>query len=202
MYYYQASNSLESEFSTGTAISAASDSHSTGNQVHRSHSLTEIEMTKYRSISHDSDVHYDDDDYDFDFDEGVNHEEHPLAPSALPFSEFSSPLVKIQNKLHPKEISFIRSFLRCFLVVCTSLVAAFIPNIGLLVSLAGATSGTALALIFPPLLEVYISKQQHVVMSRPRALFCGISIVVGVLGAIVGTAISLRDIYVIANGIK
>ena len=99
----------------------------------------------------------------------------------------------------PNDISFIRSFLRVFLVFCTALVAAFIPNIGLLVSLAGASSGTSLALIFPPLLEVLICRQQGVVLSTPRLLFCIASIGVGTIGAVLGTLISLSAIFSFAR---
>ena len=148
-------------------------------------------MNRYRSVSHDSDNTEGEYELDLDLDQDQEYTEDegarrlPQLPSA---------------HLDPSDISFIRSFLRLVLVICTVLVAAFIPNIGLLVSLAGATSGTSLALIFPPLLEVCITRQQRVsCMSKPRWLFCVVSMGIGVIGAILGTLISLNDIYYSMN---
>jgi hypothetical protein len=166
----------------------------------RSHSMTEIEMDRYRhrsvSIetdhSEDLDLEYDDNNYNYNFNDNCD-EESPLASS--PLVDYASSPSSTLKHLDPSDVSFIRSFLRVFLVVCTALVAAFIPNIGMLVSLAGATSGTSLALIFPPLLEVCVSRQQRVVVSQTRLIFCFVSICVGVIGAILGTLMSLSDIY-------
>ena len=130
-------------------------------------------------------------DLELDFDE-EEEEETSLSTS---FADLESSPNSSLHTLDPSDISFIRSFLRVLLVVCTALVAAFIPNIGLLVSLAGATSGTSLALIFPPLLEVCISRQQQIDISSSRFVFCVISIFIGILGAILGTVMSLSAIY-------
>lgn len=153
-------------------------------------SMSELELQKFRA-SQDSNISDGTDlseEMDFDASEPDIFDSSPPAGS-------EPPLQKKSIEYAPGDIFFIRSLLRCVLVVCTALVAAFVPNIGLLVSLAGATSGTSLALIFPPLLDVCISRQQRVEVSYPRSVFCGISIAVGIVGALVGTALSLSDIY-------
>lgn len=183
IFSYQATHSLDShQFSEETA-----DIREEYYNVQRSHSMTELETPRYRTFSQDSDPNEGDGLMQYTEELRFAPEQH-VSGDASP-----RPLSSIKS-LDPEDISFIRSFLRCFLVICTSLVAAFIPNIGLLVSLAGATSGTSLALIFPPLLEISISRIQHVRMSYSRLLFCVVSAVVGVTGAVIGTVISLKDI--------
>ena len=80
--------------------------------------------------------------------------------------------------------------IRLALVLGTGLLAAIIPNVGLLVSLAGASSGATLALILPSLIDLYTTKD----LSMLRyGLNCG-SIFLGVVGAIAGTYLSVVDI--------
>lgn len=186
MFSYQSNQSIS--FDVGASAGKSDDDHinthiDDGDVVLRSRSMNDIEMNRYRVISNDSGHTDHTDDLDLDLD--------------VDYHEVEEKTLILHNGFaHPHaDISFIRSFLRFFLVLCTALVAAFIPNIGLLVSLAGASSGTSLALIFPPLLEVSVSRQQQVGMSLPRLLFCVASIGIGCIGAILGTTMSLNDIY-------
>ena len=147
---------------------------------HKSRSMSDLEMSTYGSFSI------------------VNHEsngDHPKDSLSAARSFDASPPTPLLNQYRlGGDISFIRSLLRLFLVMCTGFFAAYIPNIGLLVSLAGASSGTSLALIFPPLLEVVLSKQQGVGISQIRLIFCIVSICIGINGTILGTSISIHDI--------
>eukprot|EP00607_Mallomonas_marina_P002948 CAMPEP_0182431702 /NCGR_PEP_ID=MMETSP1167-20130531/51024_1 /TAXON_ID=2988 /ORGANISM="Mallomonas Sp, Strain CCMP3275" /LENGTH=488 /DNA_ID=CAMNT_0024618333 /DNA_START=281 /DNA_END=1747 /DNA_ORIENTATION=- len=84
-----------------------------------------------------------------------------------------------------------RELFRIILVLSTALVAILVPNVGLLVSLAGATSGAALSLIIPPLIDWKLSSK----VTLARHIMNTISLVVGVIAAIVGTTAALVDIF-------
>eukprot|EP00602_Paraphysomonas_sp_CaronLab_P002276 CAMPEP_0185031400 /NCGR_PEP_ID=MMETSP1103-20130426/18860_1 /TAXON_ID=36769 /ORGANISM="Paraphysomonas bandaiensis, Strain Caron Lab Isolate" /LENGTH=342 /DNA_ID=CAMNT_0027566915 /DNA_START=758 /DNA_END=1782 /DNA_ORIENTATION=+ len=90
---------------------------------------------------------------------------------------------------------FPRSTVRVVVVISTAVVATLVPDVGLLVSLAGASSGTALALILPPTLDIAISYLQKSHISSIRLAFNIVSIAFGVFGAFVGTLLSVKDIY-------
>ena len=75
----------------------------------------------------------------------------------------------------------------------TVVLAEAIPQLGLFISLVGAVSSTALALIFPPLIEMVVCWQ------NASLSFCTISkdiviILIGLLGFVTGTYESLTSI--------
>lgn len=100
---------------------------------------------------------------------------------AVPTSEDSS------TSTQPTIPQFV---IRYFLVISTGLLATLIPNVGLLVSLAGASSGATLALILPPLIDLYINKN---IPSIRYGINCA-SVALGIVGAIAGTYMSVVDI--------
>lgn len=92
------------------------------------------------------------------------------------------------GQLFPKPI------IRICLVCCTSLVSTLVPNVGLLVSLAGASSGAALALVFPPLFDLVLHRQEILKLSLFEIFVDLISIFLGISAGVLGTAVSLHDI--------
>ena len=84
-----------------------------------------------------------------------------------------------------------RSLLRFGLVIFTALIAITVPNVGLLIALSGASSGAALSLIIPPLVDMKIAETR---LNWNRLLVNIISIIIGTLGAIIGTYVALQDI--------
>jgi hypothetical protein len=94
----------------------------------------------------------------------------------------------------PDPPRFPRVFVRIGLVLVSSLVATLVPDVGLLVSLAGASSGAALALIFPPLFDLTLrrnSKEPLTLIEHSLHIF---SIGIGLFAAVLGTAVSVMDI--------
>ncbi|XP_068207480.1 proton-coupled amino acid transporter-like protein pathetic [Palaemon carinicauda] len=67
--------------------------------------------------------------------------------------EIMAPVVR--RRFEGEKTKFIAEYIcRSLLVVLTFALAAAIPNIGLFISLVGAVSSSALALIFPPLIDI------------------------------------------------
>jgi hypothetical protein len=90
-----------------------------------------------------------------------------------------------------------RSAVRVLVVLCSAAVAVVVPNVGLLVSLAGASSGAALSLVCPSLMALYIpdyNYEQPLLSPGLKVGLCGVSIALGVVGAVAGTAVALSDI--------
>mmetsp|Transcript_23975 Transcript_23975/g.36277 ORF Transcript_23975/g.36277 Transcript_23975/m.36277 type:complete len:493 (+) Transcript_23975:106-1584(+) len=95
--------------------------------------------------------------------------------------------------------------LRLILTLFTFLVAVIVPNVQVLISLAGALAGASVSLLIPPMLELaYISRKEvsqencsyGVMFSswlRPRVR-CYLSIAFGVVFLLIGTISSLMDI--------
>ena len=88
-----------------------------------------------------------------------------------------------------------RTLFRVGLVACTALVAIAVPNVGTLIALSGATSGSTLSLIIPPLLDYYLVAKPAVKWPVWRHVLNMCSLVVGVLAAVIGTAMALADIF-------
>ncbi|KAK7079824.1 hypothetical protein SK128_017929 [Halocaridina rubra] len=83
--------------------------------------------------------------------------------------------------------------MRTALVIITFLLAAAIPNIGLFISLVGAVSSSALALIFPPILEIvtfWPDKGKYNSRLIKSILIC----LFGLVGFVTGTASSIQAI--------
>jgi hypothetical protein len=87
-----------------------------------------------------------------------------------------------------------RSLVRILLVCFSSMVSTLVPDVGLLVSLAGASSGAALALIFPPLLYLTLHQNKKEKIAVSELTIHILSIVVGLTAAVLGTAVSLLEI--------
>eukprot|EP01041_Mallomonas_annulata_P009708 gene9708-20185_t len=130
----------------------------------------------------------DNGDYDNDNDNGTD----------FSSSRCSSPM-KIQSSnewllyvVYCKDFFKSRGMFRVVLVSLTALIAILIPNVGLLISLAGASSGSALSMIIPPLIDMKINRES---ISIQRLVMNFFSIFIGSLGAIIGTFVAIRDIF-------
>lgn len=86
------------------------------------------------------------------------------------------------------------------LVLISSLVATLVPNVGLLVSLAGASSGAALALIFPPVFDLTLRRNSQEQLTLRKHFLHFFSIGLGSLAAVLGTAVSVIEILRILFG--
>ncbi len=84
--------------------------------------------------------------------------------------------------------------MRVCLVCFTSLVSTLVPNVGMLVSLAGASSGAALALVFPPLFDLVLHRDRKSQLSSCEIFVDIFSVLLGISAAILGTFVSIRDI--------
>lgn len=87
-----------------------------------------------------------------------------------------------------------RCSIRVITIISTALVAYLIPNVGLLVSLTGASSGAALGLIIPSAIDLAQSQQLHIKLSKWRIVLNLISICLGIFGGVAGTLYAIRDI--------
>ncbi|XP_043982126.1 proton-coupled amino acid transporter 1 isoform X2 [Gambusia affinis] len=89
--------------------------------------------------------------------------------------------------------------LRTFLVIITCVLAILIPELDLVISLVGSVSSSFLALIFPPILEIFAF---HTEGLSPLAIIRNLIIsVVGLIGFILGTYIAIVEI-VARNNVK
>ena len=88
-----------------------------------------------------------------------------------------------------------RDTIRISLVLITSLISTLVPNVGMLVSLAGASSGAALSLIFPPVVDLVLYIWMKESRTYGELIVDILSIVLGILAAIFGTISSLQDIW-------
>jgi hypothetical protein len=134
------------------------------------------------------------------------------SPLVLEMGEHTSPQSKMQSPQnsgflppchhsqseedsHPEAPPrFPRVSVRIMLVLISSLVATLIPNVGLLVSLAGASSGAALALIFPPLFDLTLRRDSKEPLTLSEQFLHFFSIGLGSLAAVLGTAVSVMEI--------
>ncbi|KAL0902795.1 hypothetical protein ABMA27_000589 [Loxostege sticticalis] len=83
---------------------------------------------------------------------------------------------------------------RAMLVLLTFILAESIPHLGLFISLVGAVSSTALALIFPPLIEMVVASQKPEGASCFMIIKDCIIILMGVFIFITGTYESVASI--------
>lgn len=80
---------------------------------------------------------------------------------------------------------------RTCLVAATAIVAIVVPDIGLLIALAGATSGATLSMVLPPMIDWQISTKPF--SMQRRVLNC-MSVIIGILGTVIGTVVAVMDI--------
>jgi len=100
----------------------------------------------------------------------------------------------IRKHFQTKNTKFLAEYtLRTCIVLITFVLAALIPNIGLVVSLIGAVAQTTLALMIPPFIEIctFWSHEKE----RTRLVVKGTFIfLVGLLGFVTGTVMSIASI--------
>ena len=99
----------------------------------------------------------------------------------------------ISRKIAPEKQNFFVYFLRYSLVITTCMVAELIPHLALFISLVGAFAGTALALIFPPVIDLLCKYCQHKLTTRVWLQNLGL-FSFGILGFTTGTYASLVQI--------
>lgn len=83
---------------------------------------------------------------------------------------------------------------RALLVLLTFILAESIPQLGLFISLVGAVSSTALALIFPPLIELVASSQKPTGITTFMAIKDIVIILLGLFVFVTGTYESIASI--------
>jgi len=84
-----------------------------------------------------------------------------------------------------------RNVFRSLLVISTAGLAIVIPCFGLFASLCGAFSNSFISFIFPPLFYLKLFGRTTPMLKK---LACGFVFLVGVVGMVVGTAVSGKDI--------
>lgn len=84
----------------------------------------------------------------------------------------------------------------CICMLVSVILAATIPHLDLMISLVGTLSSSAIALIFPPLLDLvtFSSDLDHFGRCYWRAVKDVLVIIVGLIGFIVGTAVTIMSI--------
>ncbi|KAI1721320.1 transmembrane amino acid transporter protein [Ditylenchus destructor] len=99
----------------------------------------------------------------------------------------------ISRKIAPEKQNLLVYSLRYTLVVVTCLGAELIPHLALFISLIGAFAGSALALLFPPIIDLLCAYSQRKLTQRKWALNLFLFIF-GIFGFITGTYASLVQI--------
>lgn len=88
---------------------------------------------------------------------------------------------------------------RVFLVICTWLAAVLVPNLGALIALIGAISGSLLAIILPALINLRCDRPDH---TREEQLIDMFLIGFGSVGGILGSALAISQALVGAEGLE
>lgn len=101
----------------------------------------------------------------------------------------------IEKHLHTEKSQVYGEYiLRTTLVIITFALAAAIPNLGGVISLVGAFSSSALALIFPPIIEIITLWPDKYALST-WMLWKDVGIILfGVLGFVVGSYVSILNL--------
>lgn len=73
------------------------------------------------------------------------------------------------------------------------ILAEAVPHLDLIISLVGAVSSTALALIFPPIIEIVV-RWQNATLDKTTILKDVFILLIGLLGCITGTYENVRQI--------
>lgn len=84
---------------------------------------------------------------------------------------------------------------RAAIVLFTVAVPFAVPQVGLLVPLAGASSGAALSVILPPLIDIQLHVLAGDALSPSRMCLNALSIVIGIAGAVLGTLFAVENIF-------
>jgi proton-coupled amino acid transporter len=102
----------------------------------------------------------------------------------------------ISRKISEDRQNFMVYFLRYLMVIFTCLLAELIPHLALFISLVGSLAGAALALLFPPVIELLCFYGQK--RLSPIVWFRNIILMLfGFLGFTTGTYASLRQIVLV-----
>lgn len=99
----------------------------------------------------------------------------------------------ISRKVPEERQNFLVYFTRYLLVAFTCLLAELIPHLALFISLIGAFAGTALALIFPPFIDLLVHYAKQTLTWKVWILNIFL-FAFGMLGFLTGTYTSVRDI--------
>ena len=87
------------------------------------------------------------------------------------------------------------NLLRLILVLFTFILALSVPNVQELISLAGALSGSSVALIIPPLIELHFVYKDGKDAFSGDAIKCFILLSVGIIYGVIGTTVSVLEIF-------
>lgn len=103
----------------------------------------------------------------------------------------------VQKYLKTEKAEFYGEYItRTLLVIVTFALAAAIPNLGGVISLVGAFSSSALALIFPPLIEIITFWPDKYELSTWKLWKDIFIMLFGFLGFLVGSYVSILNLFV------
>lgn len=102
----------------------------------------------------------------------------------------------VQKYLSTEKSQFYGEYVtRTILVIVTFALAAAIPNLGGVISLVGAFSSSALALIFPPLIEIITFWPVKYELSTFKLCKDIMIMLFGFLGFLVGSYVSVLNLF-------
>ena len=111
------------------------------------------------------------------------------------------PSIKKSCNLTKKHPMIGELLFRTFMVLLTFAVAELVPNLNLLLSLIGALCSTALALVFPPIIQIVLSFSEN--GSKCTNLCKNLTIIIfAMIGLAAGTYESIRLIILETNWIS
>ena len=87
------------------------------------------------------------------------------------------------------------NLLRVILVLFTFTLALSVPNVQELISLAGALSGSSVALIIPPLIELHFIYKDGKSTFSSDAVKCFILLSIGIMYGLIGTTVAVLEIF-------
>lgn len=102
----------------------------------------------------------------------------------------------IKKRLHTDQAQFYGEYAtRTGLVILTFALAAAIPNLGAVISLVGAFSSSALALIFPPIIDTVVFWEDCIGKKKWILVKNIFIVLIGLAGFTFGTYASLMNIW-------
>ncbi|KAG1676407.1 Proton-coupled amino acid transporter 4 [Nymphon striatum] len=100
----------------------------------------------------------------------------------------------VSSKIPTKKIQNIADYtLRAILVTLTFAAAAVIPHLDIVISLIGAFGSSALAVIFPPVLEILIDWENNKGRCKFNLIKNIVLISIGILGSVSGTYVAIKQ---------